>query len=225
MILTIAAAFALFTGVNRVQALARERGAEEVARDAAPKTKKGGRVVIGEIVSTTAAKTAGPTVATVATTAVKPLQPLQVQAVEATATSPPAQNGCGQRVTYQAPLIVDGTPDTAWRVAGDGRGVKVTISLPQASKLSAVGIVPGYDKIDSCTNADRFVQMRRITRARWTFADGSTIEQTFQDARSMQVAPVDTITTVVTLEILATSGAPELDFTAISELKVYGVAA
>ena len=91
--------------------------------------------MIGEIVSTTAAKTAGPTVATVATTAVKPLQPLQVQAVEATATSPPAQNGCGQRVTYQAPLIVDGTPDTAWRVAGDGRGVKVTISLPQASKL------------------------------------------------------------------------------------------
>lgn len=224
LLVTAALAGALVVGVKRVQEMARERGEIEAARDLAPKPSKGGRVVIAPLVTAASVPSAGGAAAP--STTVAPIaQPMQLGVVEASAASPPAQNGCGEQVTYQASQVSDGSPETAWRVAGDGRAASLTVSLAAPGRVTAVGLIPGYDKIDRCTNADRFLQLRRVIKVRWKFDDGSAVEQTFQDARTLQVVQVDVTTARIVIEILATSGGPELDFTAVSEVRVFGVRA
>ena len=73
-----------------------------------------------------------------------------------------------------------------------------------------------------CTAADRFAQMRKVTSVRWTFAPGSTVDQTFTADRTMQLAPVDVVTSSVTVEILSTTPPGDLDFTPISEIGLVG---
>ena len=222
LVVTAAFCTALYIGVHRVNAIAKERGALEALHDSVPRAKKGGRVVIAPLVpSTAAAPVAG--ASAVPTTAKPTSQPLQLGGAEASATSPAAQNGCGEQVVYQASQVVDGSPETAWRVPGDGRGATLTVSIGAPAHVTAVGLIAGYDKVDRCTNADRFVQMRRITKVRWRFDDGTVAEQTFQDSRNLQVLPVDVVTARVVIEVVSTSVAPELDYTAISEVRLFGL--
>jgi hypothetical protein len=88
-----------------------------------------------------------------------------------------------------------------------------------------VGLIPGYDKTDQCTGIDRYVQMRRIKKVRWSFDDNTTVEQTFTDERSSQAIAVSAISTRIVVEILETTTQRELDYTAISDIRIAGTAA
>jgi hypothetical protein len=96
--------------------------------------------------------------------------------------------------------------------------------LPGPVHITQVGLIPGYDKIDDCTAADRFEQMRKVTGVTWRFADGTSVPQAFTPERTMQTMAVDVVTTTVVVEIAGTTppGASELNFTPISEVSLVG---
>jgi hypothetical protein len=88
-----------------------------------------------------------------------------------------------------------------------------------------VGLLPGYARVDPCTKVDRFPQLRRVVEVRWLFDGGAAVRQHFADDPVTQTVPVDVVTSTVTIEITATTDDPELDFTAIAEVRLGGVAA
>jgi hypothetical protein len=142
--------------------------------------------------------------------------------VVASSSTGSAQNGCGQTTSYDATNVLDGNNATAWRTQGDGTGQSLQFTLAGPIHLTEVGLIPGYDKIDDCSGADRFAQMRKITSVTWTFADGSSVNQEFTGDRGMQTIPVNVVTTTVTVLITGTTGPSGLDYTPISEVSLIG---
>jgi hypothetical protein len=135
-----------------------------------------------------------------------------------------SQDACGNPTFYEPALAVDGTDDTAWMVDGDGTGESIRLSLAGLSVVTRLGVVPGYNKFDPCTGSERFNELRRITAVRWTFDDGSTIDQTLQPVPEMQEIrlPRAAVTASVTMTVLATTGpgTASLDNTAVSEISI-----
>jgi hypothetical protein len=201
-------AVVLAVGVSRLWAEAKERGDAVTAKDHPTTT------------TPAVASTVAPT-APVATAAPPAPAPVAATVVASSGTGP-AQNGCGETTSYDASNVQDGDPHTAWRTAGDGTGQSLQLTLAAPTHLTQLGLIPGYDKLDDCTAADRFEQMRKVTGVRWTFADGSTVDQAFTPDRTMQMLAVDVVTTSVMLEITGTTGHGELDFTPISEVSLVG---
>ena len=93
--------------------------------------------------------------------------------------------------------MVDGRTDTAWRCDGDGAGKTIKVTFSSPARIVQIGIVPGYAKIDPADGTDRYAQNRRIAQVRYTFDDGTTVEQTLAtDAgiRSVQTVAVPGVT-------------------------------
>ncbi len=90
--------------------------------------------------------------------------------------------------------------------------------------MSEVGLVPGYDKLDPCTGTDRFDELRRVTAVRWTFDDGTSIDQELDPTRNQQSTSVGlpVVTSRVTMTILSTTapGVDRLDHTPVSEVVI-----
>jgi hypothetical protein len=213
----------LFIGWKKLNSEAQARGAFEVQKDSLPGEPKKHRTLQVPLVPTLAPGA----VPAASTTTVVPLvpQPLVPVSAEATSVAEPAQNGCGQSTSYDAAQLLDGDPSTAWRAVGAGKGIKITLTLPAAKRITEVGLIPGYDKTDQCTGIDRYVQMRRIKKVRWSFDDNTSVEQTFTDERSSQAMAVTAVSTHIFLEILETTTQRELDYTAISDIRIAGTAA
>lgn len=131
---------------------------------------------------------------------------------------------CGEPTSYGPIFTVDKTPDTAWMVPGDGVGTVLTIELAEPSLVSTVGLIPGYDKSDPCSGSERFDELRRITEVRWTFGDGTSIDQKLPPTPDLHTEVLDApvVTERVTMTILATTepGVDRLDFTPVSEILV-----
>jgi hypothetical protein len=207
-------AVVLVFGASRLWAAADERGQAEQARRNAPATAA--PTTIAAPVPTVA-ETAAP-----GATTTPPAPALLKATVAASAQTGPAQNGCGQTTNYDPANVQDAQPSTAWRTLGDGTGQTLQLTLAAPTHLTQVGLIPGYDKIDDCTSADRFAQMRKVTSVRWTFSDGSKVDQPFTADRTMQSLPVDVVTNAVTVEILGTTPPGDLDYTPISEIALVG---
>jgi len=127
-------------------------------------------------------------------------------------------------VRYDASNTIDQDPTTAWRCAGEAIGTVLTITLPADTEVGQVGLIPGYAKTDPKSDADRYAENNRITKVRWTLADGTVVVQNLDpspDNRDVQLLRVPrTATGTVTLEILAVDRGAR-NTTAISELEVY----
>jgi hypothetical protein len=218
LVIAVATVAAFAIGWTKLRAAAKERGRQETAKDQLPKKVKGS--------TTSSPAPVGPSgsAASTTTTAVPAnVKILLPTGASATRTAESAQNGCGQTVSYQPELIIDGDRESAWRTPGDGKGIRLTVQLGGIKQLTEVGLIPGYDKTDQCTAVDRFVQMRRITKVRWSFDDGTSIEQTFRNDREVQSIPVASKSAKVEVEILSSTAPGELDYVAISEIRVSGV--
>ena len=131
-------------------------------------------------------------------------------------------DACNAPTTFGAANLIDGRPDTAWRVDGDGTGQVLTIDLGGEHRVLEVGLVPGYAKVDPCDGVDRFVQNRRPTQVTWRFADGTSQTQVLADSPEMQTIRLDARSADVELVIDAVTADPERDFTAVSEVLVRG---
>ncbi|MBZ5736787.1 discoidin domain-containing protein [Nocardioides mangrovi] len=138
------------------------------------------------------------------------------------ATAPPGQDADGNRTTYVAANMLDGDPSTAWRMAGDGSGEEVVVTLPEEAHLTSVGLVNGYAK--TTDGIDWYHGNRRIQSVQWVFDDGSTVDQDLGDTTDLQSTDVDVTTTKVTLRLVTVSapgkGASSRDYTAISDLSL-----
>jgi hypothetical protein len=134
------------------------------------------------------------------------LVPVDVVKASATCVASPGVDGGGNRVTYRAGNMLDDDPTTAWRCDGDGRGVTLTMRLGDSTTIVAVGMIPGYAKTDPYDHIDRYAENRRISKVRWTFGDGSWIEQTLSTdpkSRRLQTLRIPKVTSNrVTVEIL-----------------------
>jgi hypothetical protein len=126
-------------------------------------------------------------------------------------------------VSYDAANVLDGNLSTAWRAPGDGTGVTLQLTLAAPAHITQVGLVPGYAKVDLCSGFDRFPQLRRVTSVTWRFDGGVTVKQTFKDRPELQNLPVDVVSATVVVEITGVTSDPQLDATAISEVRLVGV--
>ena len=140
-------------------------------------------------------------------------------------TAPPTTDLDGQLVSYTAAQMHDGIPATAWRMAGDGSGAVITITLRRPTVVSRVGLINGYAKEVSGVNW--YPNNRRILTAQWGFDDGTTVGQTFAerpDLQQMKVPGILTSTVTLTISSVTPPGAGVLgrDYTAISEVAITG---
>jgi hypothetical protein len=152
-----------------------------------------------------------------------PVTAVDVDALSADCTAPPSQDSAGRKVTYVPANAIDGRSQTAWRCVGTAVGEKLTLRLASDTDVAEVGLIPCYAKTDPRSGADRYAENNRITKVRWTLADGVSVVPRLDpdpDDRSVQLLRVPRTTTDrITLEILAVKKGSR-NTTAISELTV-----
>lgn len=142
---------------------------------------------------------------------------LQPESVEATATLEPRTPG----TSYAATNATDDAPETAWCTADDGSGEEITLTFANDALVAAVGVIPGYAKIDSRSGVDRFIGNRRVSTLTVEM-DGAKAESfAFEDRRELQWAQIDasSASRSVTIHIDETHGPED---TCISEIVVRG---
>jgi hypothetical protein len=145
-------------------------------------------------------------------------------------TAKPNQDVNGDQVSYDASNMLDGVPETAWRVAGSARGMTLTFTLRDPTELHRVGLINGYAKESTDPKGrsfDWYHGNRRIEVVLWTFDDGTKVRQELTDSRKLQLTDVDdVVTSKVLLKIVKVSkpgtGTAARDFTAISEVSLVG---
>lgn len=158
---------------------------------------------------------------------------IEPSSVAASSTAASAPDASGESVSYEPEKATDGVADTAWNVDGSGVGESITLQYDEPVTVSAVGIVPGYDKVDSSDGTYRFYQLYVIKRAEIRFSDGSIVGADFERDPMMQYTDVpeketDSITITI-LEAYPPGDSPfgdsypyTLEKAAISEIEVEG---
>jgi hypothetical protein len=145
--------------------------------------------------------------------------------VQVPATAPPNQDVSGQPTTYDGDNMLDGVPETCWRMPDDGTGDEITVTLPEETHLQRVGMINGYAKTAKDAQGrelDWYHGNRRVLRVEWVFDDGTTVQQDLDDTVAVQWQDVDVTTTTVVARLLSVSdpgtGRAARDYTAISDL-------
>lgn len=146
--------------------------------------------------------------------------------VKASCTAPPGVDAGGHKVGYEPANTYDADPTTAWRCNGAAVGQQITFALPAGVKVGQLGLIPGYAKTDPRSHVDRYAENNRITKVRWIFADGTSVDQTMSadpKDRSLRVKRVPPVASdSVTLQILEVSTGKR-NTTAISEVQIGAV--
>lgn len=147
--------------------------------------------------------------------------------VSVPATAPPNEDTSGNLVRYEGRNMLDGVPETCWRMPGDGTGSEITITLAEPTEISRVGLINGYAK--TAGTLDWYAGNRRILAVEWVFDDGSVVGQDLTETRDLQPVDVDPVTTsTITLRILKVSkpgkGPAARNYTPISDVELVGTA-
>ena len=149
--------------------------------------------------------------------------------VSAPAAAAPGQDANGEVVRYVADNMIDGIPETAWRMSGDGTGESITFRLERPATLSEVGLINGYAKVarDGRGLLDWYHGNRRILAVEWTFDDGTVLTQQLRDTTLFQTVRVKKVETEsVTVRLLRVTapgrGRASRNYTAISEVTLLG---
>jgi hypothetical protein len=142
--------------------------------------------------------------------------------VIASDTAPSSTDAAGNRVTYVPANVIDGDVQTAWRAAGDGHDVSVTLIFDNPINLVRIGLIPGYAKTDPETGANRFLQDRIITAVVYRIPGLPNTTKMFKPLPVPQFVRLRVTTSRITVKILDTTESGGLDYTAISEIYVFG---
>ena len=97
----------------------------------------------------------------------------------------------GHYFTYEPEKAIDGDPETAWRVEGDGEDAYIQLDYTRPVKVSAVDIIPGHAKVDPTNGVNRFYQLHVVRRASIVFSDGTVKEAEFKRTNSSQRTSLD----------------------------------
>ena len=135
----------------------------------------------------------------------------------------------GQPLAYSGQQLIDGDENFGWGASmGDAAGATAAMVFAGPTKLATVGLTPGYTRLAprskaGCQTVVAFPYNRFVQAVRWTFDDGSSVEQSFDQRPEMQTMPVDVTTSSVKLTILSTTRpAGADDETVISEAAFTG---
>jgi hypothetical protein len=144
-------------------------------------------------------------------------------------TAPPGEDVDGNVVRFDARQMLDGVPETAWRMAGDGTGDTLTFALPGPTAITEVGMINGYAKTstDGGRRLDWYDGNRRVLAVEWIFDDGTAVEQDLDETRNLQTVQVSDVTTetvkVRLVEVSKPGGGPAgRNYTAVSEVALFG---
>jgi hypothetical protein len=138
--------------------------------------------------------------------------------------APQTTDDAGSPVYYVPEQMVDGRMNTAWRCNGNGIGQVVTFEFPPGTTIVEVGLVNGYAKVDPASGAKRYGEYRRITKATWTFANGTSFQQSLEDGvktvqkLSIPSQPADEVTLTIEASTGPGSNARGRDAVLISEV-------
>jgi hypothetical protein len=141
--------------------------------------------------------------------------------------APQTTDDAGSPVYYVPEQMFDGRMNTAWRCNGNGIGQVVTFEFPPGTTIVEVGLVNGYAKVDPASGAKRYGEYRRITKATWTFANGTSFQQSLEDGvktvqkLSIPSQPADEVTLTIEASSGPGSNARGRDAVLISEV-VFG---
>ena len=141
--------------------------------------------------------------------------------------APQSTDGAGATVGYAPEQMSDGKMNTAWRCNGNGVGQVVTFGFPAETTIGQVGLVNGYAKVDPASGAERYGEYRRITKVTWTFANGTSFQQSLNDGvttmqkLSIPSQPGDQVTLTIEASTDPGSTARGRDAVVISEV-VFG---
>jgi serine/threonine protein kinase len=142
--------------------------------------------------------------------------------VIASDTAPSSTDAAGNTVTYVPANVIDGNVQTAWRTPGDAQDASVTLIFDNPINVVRIGLIPGYAKTDPQTGVDRFVQNRIIKAVSYKIPGLPNTKKTFRPLPVPQFVRLDAVTSRITVKILDTTAPGGLDFTAISEIYVFG---
>ena len=142
--------------------------------------------------------------------------------VIASSTAPSSTDAAGHPVTYMPANVIDGEVGTAWRTPGDGHGETLTLIFDNPIDLVRIGLIPGYAKTDPESGVNRFTQNRVIRSVTYEIPGVADTRKTFRAAPAPQFVRLHATTSRVTVRIRETSEPGSADFTAISEIYVYG---
>ncbi len=142
--------------------------------------------------------------------------------VIASDTAPSSTDAAGNRVTYVPANVIDGDVQTAWRTPGDGRDESVTLLFDNPIDVVRIGLIPGYAKTDPETGANRFLQDRIISSVVYKVPGLPNTPKTFRPLPVPQFVRLRVTTSRITVKILDTTASGGLDYTAISEIYVFG---
>jgi hypothetical protein len=153
--------------------------------------------------------------------------------VQVPATAPPNQDVNGNMVRYEGRNMLDGVPETCWRMVGDGTGREITFQLDGPTRLTTVGLINGYAKTATLAGGrtlDWYAGNRRVLAVQWVFDDGTAVDQDLTETREMQNLDVGPVTTrTVRLRLVSVSapgpGRSARNNTAISDVALVGTPA
>lgn len=156
-----------------------------------------------------------------------PTGPVVPDRAKAPSTAPDSADAGGRTTSYAAANVLDGKPSTAWRTEGDATGETLVFTFDAPVRLTQVGLVNGFAKVDPYDGTDRYEQGRRITAVTWTFrtANGPvTVQQSLRDGdrrvQTTTVAPVEVTEVDLTIDRTTRPGAGgRFDRTAISDVQ------
>ena len=214
---------------GEVVAAAQENGVNDSAEDRStgPSSKNGDNEADDEVVGGTE-----PNVTLAATTlpAADPV-PVTPQVVGVSFERPAVDSivCTGEPLAYSGAQLVDGDENYGWGASmGDAAGATADMRFAGPVKLATVGLTPGYTRVAPRSNANcqtvvAFPYNRFVQSVRWTFDDGTSVDQTFDQRAELQTLPVDVTTTTVKLTILSTARPGSADNeTVISEAAFTG---
>jgi len=148
--------------------------------------------------------------------------PLYVTASGTEKTSVDARN---TSVYYHPENAIDNRYDTAWLVPNRLAEKCITLWLDRVTRISKVGIIPGYPKFDPYRHVDRFTQHRRVKRIRLEFSDGTSQELALLDKGELQVMSIHPVETeyvkMTILDTFEAGGEFPQDVVAISEIQLF----
>jgi len=134
----------------------------------------------------------------------------------------------GERVSYTAENLIDGDENTGWGVAGAGEGARVLLRFEQPTRITRISLTAGYTKLGpraqvDCDITSAFDWNRHVTLVRYTFSDGTSVDQRLTRDPGLQPLAVDVTTSSVELAVLETYRPPGADDdTIMSELVLEG---
>lgn len=149
---------------------------------------------------------------------------------EVPAVAPPGRDVQGNPIDYSADNLFDDDPQTAWRMPGSGEGDELVIRLAQPGRITEVGLINGYAKVDRDAAGSPvrwYPRNRRILSVEWRFDDGTSLTQRLDQRPGLQTIEVPDVTAqTVTLHLVRVSppkpGRLGRDYTAISDVLLRG---